>query len=159
MFGNDQTQQTSDNSDVPFVGAQPTNNGLMGLDSSTTDQPSSDSSASASPMSDTTPVMPAITNDAASDTSTSSPEQKNDELMDIKKEALMELSPLVNQLDQSADEKFETLMMMIQASDNKSLVPQAFESAKNISDDKKRARALLDVINEINYFNQKDKQA
>jgi hypothetical protein len=44
--------------------------------------------------------------------------------------------------------------MMIQASDDKALVPKAFEAAKNIQDDKARAQALLDIINEINYFTQ-----
>lgn len=163
MFGNDQTQQTSDNSNdnanVPFMGTQTANNGLMGLDNQTTNQPANDSQVPTNSTDDVTaPTVPAITStDGNADAPVS--DEHNDDLMNIKKEALMELSPLVNQLDQSADEKFETFMMMIQASDNKSLIPQAFEAAKNISDDKKRARALLDVINEINYFNQKENKA
>jgi hypothetical protein len=75
-------------------------------------------------------------------------------LLDIKQQALQHLSPLVEHLDQTAEEKFKTTMMMIQASDDKSLVPAAFESAKQIQDDKARAQALLDIINEINYFTQ-----
>ncbi len=75
-------------------------------------------------------------------------------LLDIKQQALQHLSPLVQHLDQSAEEKFKTTMMMIQASDDKSLIPAAFASAKEIQDDKARAQALLDIINEINYFTQ-----
>jgi hypothetical protein len=45
-------------------------------------------------------------------------------------------------------------MMLIQASDNQALLKDAFEAAKQIGDDKIRAQALLDVINEINYFTQ-----
>jgi hypothetical protein len=75
-------------------------------------------------------------------------------LLDIKQQALQHLSPLVKHLDQSAEEKFKTTMMMIQASDDKALVPAAFEAAKQIEDDKARAQALLDIINEINYFTQ-----
>lgn len=75
-------------------------------------------------------------------------------LLDIKQQALQHLSPLVKHLDQSAEEKFKTTMMMIQASDDKALIPTAFEAAKQIEDDKARAQALLDIINEINYFTQ-----
>lgn len=78
----------------------------------------------------------------------------NDALLDIKQQALQELSPLVGHLDQSPEEKFRTTMMMIQASDNQELLKDAFEAANKITDDKTRAQALLDVINEINYFTQ-----
>lgn len=82
---------------------------------------------------------------------TSGPSQ---DLLSIKQEALGHLSPLVSHLDQSAEEKFRTTMMMIQATDNQDLVKEAFEAAKQITDDKARAQALLDIINEINYFTQ-----
>ena len=45
-------------------------------------------------------------------------------------------------------------MMMIQSTDNDALLKDAFVSAQAIPDDKARAQALLDVINEINYFTQ-----
>lgn len=79
-----------------------------------------------------------------------------DDLLSIKQQALKDLSPLVDNLDQSAEEKFHTMMMMIQASDDKSLLPAAYKAAQSISDDKLKAQALLDVINEINYFTQKN---
>lgn len=78
----------------------------------------------------------------------------NDELINLKQQALQHLSPLVGHLDQTPEEKFRTTMMMIQASDNHNLIQSAFEAAQNITDDKARAQALLDVINEINYFTQ-----
>ncbi len=76
------------------------------------------------------------------------------ELLNIKQQALQQLSPLLGHLDQSPEEKFRTTMMLIQASDNDKLIPQAYEAAKAISDEKARAQALLDVVNEINYFTQ-----
>lgn len=76
------------------------------------------------------------------------------DLVDIKQQALAHLSPLVSHLEQTPDEKFRTTMMMIQASDNKDLIKDAFAAAQAITDDKSRAQALLDVINEINYFTQ-----
>lgn len=84
---------------------------------------------------------------------TEQPTNTND-LIDIKRQALGELSPLVQHLDQSPEEKFHVTMMMIRASDDQSLVPIAYDAAKNIPDEAKRAQALLDVINEINYFTQ-----
>ncbi len=78
----------------------------------------------------------------------------NDDLIDLKREALTKLSPLVGKLDQTPDEKFRTLMMMIQASDDQSLIKEAYETAQEIDDEKERAQALLDIVNEINYFTQ-----
>ena len=49
-------------------------------------------------------------------------------------------------------------MMLIQASDNSSLIKDAYAAANEIPDEKVRAQALLDVVNEINYFTQKSKQ-
>ena len=77
-----------------------------------------------------------------------------DELLNIKQQALQQLTPLVGHLDQTPEEKFRTTMMMIQASDDQSLLKDAYDTAKQISDDKARAQALLDIINEINYFTQ-----
>lgn len=77
-----------------------------------------------------------------------------DDLLAIKQQALQSLQPLVSHLDQNPEEKFKTTMMMIQATDDQSLLKDALEAAKSISDDKERAQALLDVINEINYFTQ-----
>lgn len=84
----------------------------------------------------------------------SAPAVENNDLLDLKKEALESLSPLVGHLDQTPEEKFRTTMMMIQATDNQELVKTAYEAANNISDEKARAQALLDVVNEINYFTQ-----
>jgi hypothetical protein len=78
----------------------------------------------------------------------------SDDLLDLKQKALQQLSPLVNHLDQSPEEKFKTTMMMIQASDDQALLPAAYEAAQAIPDEKAKAQALLDVVNEINYFTQ-----
>ena len=88
------------------------------------------------------------------DNSHGQPQQANDDLIGIKQQALEELSPLVKHLNQTPEEKYKTTMMMIQATDNHSLISEAYNSAKQITDDKIRAQALLDIINEINYFTQ-----
>ncbi len=76
------------------------------------------------------------------------------ELFDIKQQALNQLSPLIGHLEQTPEEKFRTTMMMIQASDDQTLIKSAYEAAQKITDEKVRAQALLDIINEINYFTQ-----
>jgi hypothetical protein len=114
-----------------------------------------------------TPSAPAIDDAAASDyIMTNAPhadgdsipavagDPSTDELLNIKQHALQDLSPLVSHLDQTPEEKFRTTMMMIQGSDDQSMIPTAYEAAKQISDEKVRAQALLDVVNEINYFTQ-----
>jgi len=76
----------------------------------------------------------------------------DEDLLNIKRSALGELTPLISQLEQTPEDKFKTTMMMIQASDDKSLLQSAYETALKIEDEKFRAQALLDVVNEINYF-------
>lgn len=78
----------------------------------------------------------------------------HDDLLTIKQNALEQLSPLVGHLEQTPEEKFKTTMMMIQGSDDQSLVPAAYEAANAITDEKVKAQALLDIVNEINYFTQ-----
>lgn len=85
------------------------------------------------------------------------PTAGNDDLLNIKQGALEELKPLVGHLEQNPEEKFRTTMMMIQASDDHSLIQTAYDTAKEITDEKARAQALLDVVNEINYFTQNHK--
>lgn len=116
------------------------------LDSSKTDDTSS-------MPNDTNQSNDTTTNSSSLNTSSVSTTDEDD-LLAIKKEALQDLSPLVDKLDQSPDEKFRTTMMMIQASDDKTLIKRAYDAAKNISDEKERAQALLDIVNEINYFTQ-----
>jgi hypothetical protein len=82
-----------------------------------------------------------------------------DELLELKKQALGELSPLVDHLEQTPEEKFRTTMMLIQSTDNADLLKEAHTAAQTISDEKVRAQALLDIVNEINYFTHKTDEA
>ena len=74
--------------------------------------------------------------------------------MDVKQQALQQLSPLVSHLDLPADQKFDTYMEIIRASDDKTLVKPAFEAAQAIEGEDKKAQALLDIVNEVNYLTQ-----
>jgi hypothetical protein len=94
------------------------------------------------------------TDDAVKTALVSDDDVSSAELIDIKQKALSELIPLIDKLDQPPLEKFRTIMMMIQASDDQRLVEKAYESAHAIEDETDRAQALLDIVNEINYFTQ-----
>ncbi|MBP7807518.1 hypothetical protein KA047_03415 [Candidatus Saccharibacteria bacterium] len=115
----------------------------------TTDEPET---ASVTPVEVDEPVADDTPAEAVEETT---PPANNDELLELKKEALTDLGPLVSHLDQTPEEHFKTTMMLIQATDNATFVKEAYESAKKISDDAVRAQALLDIVNEINYFTQK----
>ena len=82
------------------------------------------------------------------DTSTTGP------LDAIKKDALVELRPLVDKLNVSAEEKFDTYLLLIRSTDDSSLIAPAHDAAKSIADETRRAEALLDIIKEIDYLSQ-----
>lgn len=70
----------------------------------------------------------------------------------IKKDALLELRPLVDKLDLSPEEKFDIYLLLLRSTDDKTLIEPAHETARNIADESKRAQALLDIIKEIDYL-------
>lgn len=80
-------------------------------------------------------------------------------LDEIRKDALEELRPLVDRLDLPADEKFDTMLLIIRSTDDQSLLAPAHAAAKAIEDETKRAQALLDIIKEIDYFSNQGQQA
>ncbi len=73
----------------------------------------------------------------------------------IKESALEDLKPLVGKLKLEPDEKFDTLLLIIRSTDDQSLLDEAHAAAKGISDETKRAQALLDIIKEVDYFSNK----
>jgi len=73
-------------------------------------------------------------------------------LESIKKDALVELRPLVDKLNLAPEEKFDIYLLLLRSSDDKSLIAPAHAAAKEIPDETRRAQALLDVIKEIDYL-------
>ena len=153
MFGqHDDTQQSTQvtGSLPPDVPAD----GSLGMPMPPQDNPSMPLPS----VGDDTGAMPPASGGDDEASASATPSSRNmhaqtpEELITIKQEALQSLKPLVGHLDQNAEERFRTVMMMIQASDDQALIPEAYEAAKAIEDDKVRAQALLDVVNEINYF-------
>lgn len=154
MFGHDDNQQPiQDNGGVlqaEMPGSLPDTNQMISSHPNSSITPSMSEPPQASPIPGSPIASNIIVDVSAPGPSTNS----NDELLDLKQQVLQHLSPLVSHLDQTPEEKFRTTMMMIQASDDQTLIKTAFEAAQQITDDKARAQALLDIINEINYFTQ-----
>ena len=73
----------------------------------------------------------------------------------IKSLAISELRPLIGKLNVSPEDKFDTILLLIRTTDDSSLIPMAYETARAIADDTRRAQALLDVIKEVDYFKSK----
>ena len=70
----------------------------------------------------------------------------------IKKDALIELKPLVDKLELSPEEKFDIYLLLIRSTDDITLIDPAHRTAQTITDESKRAQALLDIIKEIDYL-------
>ena len=105
------------------------------------DEPAIDIAKPAAPE----PVMPTPT--------VSTPAPAADPALDtIKQTALNELRPLVDKLDVSPEEKFDTYLLLLRSTDDKTLIAPAHDAAIAIVDEARRAQALLDIIKEIDYF-------
>lgn len=76
----------------------------------------------------------------------------SDDLEGIKKDALNELRPLVDKLNVSPEEKFDTYLLLLRSTDDRTLIAPAHTAAQNIPDETKKAQALLDIIKEIDYL-------
>ena|SRR5688572_15565343 len=107
-----------------------------------------------------TPAVPV--NEPSSAASTTTPEPvavtppaapvASGDLDSIKKDALSELRPLVDKLNVAPEEKFDTYLLLIRSTDDQSLIGPAHEAARSITDEARRAQALLDIIKEIDYL-------
>jgi hypothetical protein len=77
-------------------------------------------------------------------------------LDDIKLNALKELRPLMDKVELPAEEKFDTYLMLLRSTDDSTLIDPAHRAAQGISDEKRKAEALLEIIKEIDYLSRKE---
>lgn len=68
------------------------------------------------------------------------------DLDEIKKDMISDLIPLMGKVDLTPEKKYAFYKEVIDARGDKSLVPGAYEVVKQLSDDKKKAEALLYLI-------------
>jgi hypothetical protein len=50
------------------------------------------------------------------------------------------------------EEKFDTYLLLLRSTDDRSLIAPAHEAARGIADEARRAQALLDIIKEIDFL-------
>lgn len=112
-------------------------------DAATTEEPAAEEPAM--PPMPEMPEIPTITPPVP-------PAAPTGDLDAIKQEALGELRPLVDKLNVSAEEKFDTYLLLLRSTDDRTLIEPAHEAARNIADEARRAQALLDIIKEIDYL-------
>ncbi len=112
--------------------------------------PSDDTAVADTPLPDyTAPVVPA---DPAPVAPAPAPIPVGGELDGVKSQAISELRPLVDKLTLPPEEKFDTYLLLIRSTDDKSLIAPAHEAAREITDEARRAQALLDIIKEIDFL-------
>ena len=132
---------------------QPQDNNL-GLGQPTVDPPAEEPAANqfAAPIPnpvaapDPAPMAPPVNNSA------------DQNLADVKQAALTELRPLIDKLDVDPEEKFNTYLLLVRSTDDKDLIAPAHEAAKAITDEAKKAQALLDIIKEIDFLSNPGQQ-
>lgn len=100
------------------------------------------------------PVLPPVSEPDTFVPPTASADGGDTGLDAIKQQALGELRPLVDKLNVSPEEKFDTYLLLLRSTDDKDLIAPAHEAAKSITDEAKRAQALLDIIKEIDFLSQ-----
>lgn len=98
------------------------------------------------------PAVEPVTPTPAVPSTPPAPQPASNNLEDIKKDALLELRPLVDKLNISPEEKFDTYLLLIRSTDDTSLIAPAHAAAAAITDETRRAQALLDIIKEIDYL-------
>lgn len=100
--------------------------------------PADDAAAPVAPVVPS-PVAPAATGAAG-------------DLEPIKAEAINELRPLVDKLTLPPEEKFDTYLLLLRSTDDKALIAPAHAAAQAITDETRKAQALLDIIKEIDFL-------
>lgn len=108
----------------------------------------------------TATAAPDSTQPTASNTSAVTPPTATPEVTDlatgnldsIRKEAITDLKPIMDKLSVEPDEMFDLYLLLIRSTDDKALIQPAYAAAKKITDEARRAQALLDVIKEIDFL-------
>jgi hypothetical protein len=77
-----------------------------------------------------------------------SDDNSNLSVSQIRDRALSKLIPLLDELDDPAEKKFDITMAALRATDSPNLLEKALIFAEQITDKSEQAQALIDVANE-----------
>ncbi len=101
------------------------------------------------------PITEASTTPAMEASANIMNESNSNSLDDLRQKALRDLRPIVDKVELNDEESFDVLLLLIRETDDESLLPRAYEAARQIHNEARRAQALLDVIKETDYFKHK----
>ena len=130
------------------------------VDATATAAPAADDPTVAAPAPVAEPVVSPVAEQLMPDPMTAAPAPvaqvtpAGGDLTNVKSDAINELRPLVDKLNLPAEEKFDTYLLLLRSTDDRSLIEPAHEVAKQITDETRRAQALLDIIKEIDFLSQ-----
>jgi len=105
---------------------------------------------------DESPVVPSETPVVPFQMPTPLSSTASSDLEGVKKDAIQELRPLIDHIDLPPEEKFDTYLLLIRSTDDATLIAPAHTAAVAITDEKRKAEALLDIIKEIDYLSKKE---
>jgi len=160
------TKPISDDQELAKVlaGISQDNSNNLGLEEIAKPKPASDAVPSVNPEAEVVPkpvitppevevppIAPVIGYNPPAESLPSVDSNSND-LTTIKKDALLELRPLIDKLDLAPEEKFDIYLLLLRSTDDTTLIPPAHLVARDIADESRRAQALLDIIKEIDYL-------
>lgn len=157
----DTTQPISDDQELAkaLAGVLPDEPGVQGMQFEETPAPITVPQVPAEPVAPISlgefPVVPDETPVVPFEAPTLAPQSSSD-LEGVKKDAIQELRPLIDHIDLPPEEKFDTYLLLIRSTDDASLIAPAHTAAVSITDEKRKAEALLDIIKEIDYLSKKD---
>ena len=147
---------TSDNSTQSISDDQELAKALAGIADDPEPTPSNplqfEETPSPVPTTPPAPIAPPVVAPTPATPATPAGNNLGGDLGSIKSQALNELRPLIDHVDLPAEEKFDTYLLLIRSTDDPSLIAPAHTAAQGITDEKKKAEALLNIIKEIDYL-------
>ena len=122
-------------------------------------EPSAEPELTVPPVVEQSIPEPAVAEAPIVETPAVAPVAVSGDLNSVKSDAINELRPLVDKLNVPAEEKFDTYLLLLRSTDDRSLIEPAHEIAKQITDEARRAQALLDIIKEIDFLSGHSQQS
>ena len=98
------------------------------------------------PAAPAVPETPAVPPAAEAPTAASAASYGNQDLDRVKSMALSDLRPILEKIDLPAEKKFMIYKDIIELTDDKACIEPAYNAAKQIQDDVKRAESLVYVV-------------
>lgn len=105
------------------------------------------------PTTEPEPAVPAVTPSFSPSTAPAPSSSNDGDLNSLKTSVLTDLRPVIDNVEIGSEEKYHLLSTLFNANHDSSLIEPAYSAARQISDDTKRAEALLEIVHDIDSVN------